>query len=935
MYRKILVHREDRDYQRIVWREDPKQNLRTYRMRVVTDGTSSAPFLAIRTVQQLAEDEKQNYPLAYAPLMEDLFMDDLVSGNSDVLSGIEQIQDINKIFKSAGMRMRKWTSNVDAVLQGIPPEDRQSRPIEFGQSEFVKVLGIQWCPIIDCFGFKVRLPPAEETTTKRKLLSHASKLFDPLGFLSPCTIIPKILFQKLWELKLKWDDPLPEDVKKRWIQFHNELPLLETVKIPRFIGSFVNGIFELHGFSDASKLAYSAVVYLRIKYPNGTVKVTLIAAKTKVTPVRQITIHCAELCGALLVSKLLKKVQLSLKIGDIPMYGWTDSEIVLGWLGKSPGHWQQFVGNRTSQILDIIPFHQWDYVESSQNPADCASRGILPSKFVKHTLWWSGPKWLSEDKSKWPSTVIPLQLSTTDVMMRKSVMNLVTVNPCMQFLQRFSSLQKLLRMTAWCLRFINNVRRRISEKSVVCQSSAQPVSFLTAVELQEAMKLWIKIVQGIAFKDELRILKSKKTVRRGQLRKLNPKFGPEDGIVRVGGRLTNAHISYNRKFPISLPKHNHLTQLIIYDAHKRTLHGHVQLMLNFLRQTYWILGARHVVRHFITKGCKICIKWSSERLKQQMAPLPRPRVQPSICFTFTGVDFADPVYIKDKGRGRNQSLSKGYVSIFICLSTKAVHLEAAEDQSTKEFIETFKRFVSRHGIPKTMYSDNGSNFVGSTTELSKAQEKAMKEQMEEIAALLANDGVQWEFNPPTASHFGGIWEAAVKSMKYHLNRIVGSAHLTFKELITLLCQIECALNSRPICSLSDDPDDLNFLTPGHFIMGRNPATLPEESLLDINENRLTKWQRTQQMYQNFWHHWSREYLSNLQHRSKWFSKEENLLVGELVILKEDDLPPTKWLMGRVIEVHPGSDGLHHVLTRPIHKLCRLPFLKSDELDVGL
>lgn len=182
-------------------------------------------------------------------------------------------------------------------------------------------------------------------------------------------------------------------------------------------------------------------------------------------------------------------------------------------------------------------------------------------------------------------------------------------------------------------------------------------------------------------------------------------------------------------------------------------------------------------------------------------------------------------------------------------------------------------------------------------------------------------------------------------MKYHLRRIVGSAHLTFKDVQTLLCQIQSSLNSRPICSLTDDVEDLNILTPGHFIVGKSPTTLPEESLLDINENRLTKLQRTQQMFQNFWKHWSIEYLSNLQNRSKCFTEEDNLKIGELVILKEDDLPPTKWLMGRIIEINPGSDDLvrtvtvrlkckHHTLTRPIHKLCRLPFLKSDELDVG-
>ncbi|XP_037033049.1 uncharacterized protein LOC119072036 [Bradysia coprophila] len=977
MYRRIFVHKKDRDYQRIVWRKDVNQPLKTYRMRVVTDGMSSSPFLAIRTVRQLAEDEKENFPLAYEPIMTDLFMDDLVSGSKDISSGIKQIRDINNIFKSGGMHMRKWSSNFDDVLTEISPEDRQSSPIEFSQDEIVKVLGIQWSPSTDTFGFKVRLPPVESTTTKRKFLSHASKLFDPLGFMAPCTVIPKILFQRLWETKLKWDDLLPDDIRKRWVKFHGELPLLESIQIPRFFGlsdDIGSGAFELHGFSDASGLAYSGVVYTRVQHPDGTIQVQLLAAKTKVAPVKRITIHCGELCGALLVSRLLKKVLLSLKVADVSVYGWTDSEVVLGWLKKSPGTWQQFVGNRTAQILDIVPFHQWGYVESSQNPADCASRGIMPSQLVSHPLWWKGPSWLSEAKSQWPSTVNPLQLSTTDIMKKKSIMNLVAVDPRNQLLERYSSLRRLVRITAWCMRFVTNIRQRISDRSGGCQSSAQPVwglrkqnlhhgglrkcmsrhpntdlnsvQFLTAVELRNALKIWIRVVQESAFGAELKRLRANKPVRRGKLRKLNPKYDHQEGVIRVGGRLTNAHISYDQKFPIVLPNDGSLTQLLIADAHIHTLHGNVQLMLQYLRQHYWIFDSRRIVRSFIKNRCKTCLKWSSTKQKQQMAPFPRPRVQASISFTFTGVDFAGPVYIKDKGRGKNQSLSKGYIAVFICLSTKAIHLEAAEDLSTREFIETYKRFVSRRGKPSKMHSDHGSNFVGCTTELTKAQERAMRQQMGEIAALLADDGIEWEFNPPTASHFGGIWEAAVKSMKFHLKRIVGSAHLTFKELTTLLCQIECALNSRPICSLTDDVDDLNFLTPGHFTMGRNPTTLPEESFIDINENRLTKWQRLQQMYQNFWSSWSKEYLSNLSDRSKWFDTEDNLKIGELVILKEDDLPPTKWLMGRVIEVHPGGDNLvravtvrlkckHHTLTRPIHKLCRLPFLRSDELDVGL
>lgn len=216
-------------------------------------------------------------------------------------------------------------------------------------------------------------------------------------------------------------------------------------------------------------------------------------------------------------------------------------------------------------------------------------------------------------------------------------------------------------------------------------------------------------MQGISFAEELRTIKSNSSIRRGKLRKLNLKL--DDGILRVGGRLTSAHIPYDQKFPMVLPNDRHLNSLIIGDAHMKTLHGNVQSMLNYLRQRYWILGARRVVRNFVRKRCKICIKWSSVKQKQQMAGLHSPRVQPSIPFTHTGVDFAGPIYTKNKGRGRNQTLSKGYIAVFICLSTKAIHLEAAEDMSTKEFIETFKRFVGYHILPAKMYSDNGSNFV--------------------------------------------------------------------------------------------------------------------------------------------------------------------------------------------------------------------------------
>ncbi|XP_041451639.1 uncharacterized protein LOC121405107 [Drosophila obscura] len=322
-----------------------------------------------------------------------------------------------------------------------------------------------------------------------------------------------------------------------------------------------------------------------------------------------------------------------------------------------------------------------------------------------------------------------------------------------------------------------------------------------------------------------------------------------------------------------------------------------------------------------------------------MGDLPAVRVRPQRAFESIGVDYAGPFNISpSKGRGR--TAIKGYIAVFICLVTKAIHLEPVGDLTSTAFMGALQRFIGRRGKCTHIYSDCGTNFVGANRKL-QADKLAYRRYIENtILSKLADDGITWHFNPPSAPHFGGLWEAGVKSMKYHLKRTIGVRTLTYEELATVLAQIEACLNSRPLCPLSNDPEDLMVLTPGHFLIGESLLALPEGQVDNISHTE--RWRNCQYMVQQFWKRWSSDYLTRLQRRPKWLERKENLKAGDIVIVKDERLPSNFWPLGRIMQTHRGKDGLVRVVTlksngglikRPVAKLCPLPiqdnWLNSD------
>lgn len=293
MFRQILVHPADTKFQRIVWRDSVDERIKNFDLQTVTYGTSCAPYLAIRTLHQLAADEAHQFPLASKALINDVLalVDDVLTGASDVDSCIALQSQLISMLQSAGFILKKWSSNNTQLLNHLPEDFRESKSFELVDDTSIKALGVHWTPLTDHFGFKVSLGPAQIPTSKRSLLSDVSKLYDPLGWVSPVIVTGKILFQRLWLLGSTWDDDLPPELQQRWNHYRADLQCLERVQLPRFIDTTNDVVsIELHGFSDASIVAYAAVIYLRVTRPDGSIIVHLLTAKTKVAPIRQVSL---------------------------------------------------------------------------------------------------------------------------------------------------------------------------------------------------------------------------------------------------------------------------------------------------------------------------------------------------------------------------------------------------------------------------------------------------------------------------------------------------------------------------------------------------------------------------------------------------------------------------------------------------------------------
>ncbi|XP_048004299.1 uncharacterized protein LOC125240447 [Leguminivora glycinivorella] len=658
MYRMVRVANEDTDFQRIVWREKAEDKVKDYKLLTVTFGTASAPYLAVKALNQVAIDHQEQYPTAAPRVHQEFYMDDLMTGCETEEEGLQLYQEMKGLLNEGGFVLQKWASNKEELSKQIDKREKeylgneeQKNNLEIKTDNITKILGLTWNRDNDEFQYSVKLPPLSPPATKRKIISDVSRLFDPLGWLAPCVITAKIFIQRLWLAGIGWDEEPPSDIVHDWLTYRDQLAYLIDFRIPRWLYTHKDDtLYELHGFCDASTAAYAAVVYLRVVDSTGNIKVALVTTKTRVSPVKQVSIPRLELCGAVLVTKLLIEVAEVMKIPKTHIRAWTDSTVVLAWLNKHPSSWKTFVANRVSEILTKTDSAQWSHVSTKENPADCASRGMQPSELMEHELWKLGPKFLHE------KTINYSKPKDNDTNLEA-------------FWTKYSTLNKLTRVVAYC--------RRCLRKRDYAMNHQANGPYLQKRELDEALLTCVKKCQNDEFKNEIEEINKNGYIssKTSKIRSLTPFL--ENGILRVGGRLDNASDLEVAKHPIILPYESQLTKLIVTDAHERTLHGDQRAMLNYLKSAYWIVRAKDLVKHCIRK-CVRCVRHKAKIETQLMGALPSARVTPGRAFIRSGVDYAGPINLRTtKGRGHRSY--KGYVCLFVCMVTKAIHLEVVSD----------------------------------------------------------------------------------------------------------------------------------------------------------------------------------------------------------------------------------------------------------------
>ncbi|GIX89748.1 hypothetical protein CDAR_245561 [Caerostris darwini] len=898
----IGIAEDDKKYLKFLWYpNDDSEDFKIMQMNRVVFGCNCSPFLLSATIKYHIGKYSETNKSCFEMLNGSLYADDLCHGADDVESAFNLSSDAVSILSDASFNLRKLHTN-SKQLHDLWIQNGLCEENSFQKDNKLKALGLVWnleedmlrvdvASLLESFKFL--------ENTKRSVLSTAAKVFDPVGFLSPFVVRITRLMQEIWERGLDWDSKLPEDLESKWKKWCAEIEVLGEMKTERCYFSRVVGKMdsvEIHIFSDASIVAYGAVAYFRYVNLRGEVGTSFVMSKSRISPLKKLSLPRLELMGALIAARLwkyLSKVFCGLVDG---VFLWTDSEICLCWIKGSAREWKQFVSNRVLEIQDCTSPDRWKFCPGLENPADKLTRGENSHTLLNDSVWWQGPVWLRGSRNQWPRQ--KFERVTDEQKLEKLNTSVHAILPQTEIIldeNKFSNLGKLLRVTAWVKRFVAKLRKK------TCESGT-----LSAAEIKEAEEYWVRRVQLENYCSDINLLKKNKPVPpHSKIYSLVP-YVDDRGILRVKGRLEQAELFHNEKHPAILPK-SKFTDLIIMSEHVKSFHSRVVSTLSRVRNNFWIPRGRQVVKKVISE-CLICKKCALKPAKQLTGQLPRDRVVESPPFAVVGIDFTGAITIK----AGDQSCKKVYIALFTCAVTRAVHIEVVSDMSVKSFIFALRRFLSRRGGCKVIYSDNAKSFR-CACEIIKGFKKIIVDPS--VQEFISSKGVTWKFIPERAPWWGGFWERLMKSIKDPLRKILGKALLTFEELITIMTELECVLNNRPITYETNELGEPRCLTPSLFLLPGRDNSLPEHFLEIFNKvvDRETLTRR--KLYQSrllkqLWTKWKDQYLLQLRtaHNFTNPSSERNLKSGDIVLVEGPKKSKLLWDMGVVEKVIVGRDG---------------------------
>jgi hypothetical protein len=943
MFPQVKIKPEDCNAQRFLWRDgDSSRDPDIWVSNRMIFGARCSPFLAQAVKNSNAETFRTTNPAAVDAIIKQHYVDDFLDSFTSEENAICISTDVINIHRQAGFNLRNFVSNSQGVLKSLPKPEETVKEICLnfdGDNLTEKILGMFWNVKTDCYEFRLNLNKIHNDIlikrrppTKRELLRIVMSVFDPIGLLSHVLIRPKVIIQETWRSGVGWDESLTPILQEKWEKWFEKFREIENLKIPRVYSKNIANArrIEMHTFVDASEYAFSAVVYFRIEFEDG-VDIALVTSKSKVAPNKVLSIPRLELQAALLGSRLANTVKLEHRLAVDACYYWSDSATVLAWIvNTDPQRLKPFVSVRIGEILELTTAAQWRKVPTKLNVADDATKWSEATTYC-FSRWFTGPDFLTNSPETWPTTSIldlpPLEEVRSPVyLLTESDVSFAAVPD-----DKFSRFSTLSRVMGYVWKFVRCSKDKTpinlkKEFLTLVKGGKARLPVLTAIDIQAAEETLIRKTQFDEFRVEYLALLNGDTISpKSKIYCFSPVMG-SDRIIRINSRTKAAPgISTKALSPAILPNKHVITDLLVRRQHERFAHQFQESVIAALRQKYWIVHIRSAVRR-AKAHCQFCKNKSAVPIPTLMGNLPICRLDwKQKPFTHVGLDFFGPINATIFRR-----TVKCYGMIFVCMVTRGIHLELARSLTTDSCILNLRNFLNRHGPTFHIYSDNGSNIRGSYNELTREFEALTGS----LASANEENYIQWHWNPPTGSHFGGAYERLIQSVRKALEIILKDQSPQEETLRSALIECENIVNSRPLTHVPIDSEDADPLTPNHFLK-MNANCLPAPGEFDDRDLNLRKqWRVAQQLANNFWNRWRLEYLPDLARRTKWYDVAPEFKIGDIVLIVDNQSARNYWKKGKIVELFYGKDKIARVAqVLSNNKFYKRPISKLAKLDV--
>ena len=873
MFNQVSLPKRDQYMTAFLWNADPEKEPEVFVYTRHVFGAKCSPAVASFAVDEALRREA---PELLNQLGNSFYMDDHFSSWDDVEKMKAVAEDLTKALGKKGFVLTKWQSNSKAFLKGIDqalvsPKAKDIWGPTDSPLPRTKALGVVWDCESDALGFTTRANKTVENLAD--VLSCLASVFDPLGIVAPFTFLGKVFLQELRVAKKSWKEPLTEEERTMFQSWIEDAERLQSLFIPRWMGTVANEKVTLHAFADASVRGLGVAVYLKAPGRESV----FVAGKSRIqNPRNSPTIPRLELQACVMAKRLaeslMKELAERMEITDV--FLWTDSEVTFWWVKNEDRRNDVYVSNRVYEIRSFIEEQgnkvHLRFVPTHLNPADLASRGLNAQELEeKWTFWTSGPSFLGEDESEWPPT--PSRKEQRETQMRQPV---AMISHEWEEIEAFTDKNWFLSQRLGSGGTPEVEKLREEETKILREIQAEQYPKVRKfLEKEEGNT-------GVYWGPELR----------GKELMLD-----KDGVIRMVTRMANAKFcSFDEKCPIVLPRNHPFTRLVVRDCHEKAMHLGTKGTRSFLAARYYVPRPNQTVGSIVSK-CPKCLQARPKKVLAEQAALHENRLQMrTYSFASTGMDHWGPFRLK---------AGKRWGLILMCLTTRAVWLELVDRPDAPTFLHCLEQFGAENGYPKEFYCDNGSAFQGAETEISKMLGEPRNQKL-----LKAQGARQWNmkfyFNPPMAPHWGGSWERMIQEIKKIMRTVAGDVE-TFSDRVyrTFLKRAQFTLNNRPL----EIGDDGEVLTPWQLL---HPSS-ERSGGLPLGLSSFETLRQVARVETEFWNRWHTAYLRFLSANHPTKSKRKvDLAPGDEVVVKEQfGTQRARLVPGRVHQVYPGPDGL--------------------------